>query len=308
MESKTNACKVIAVTHQILFGNIENKDDLKTYGLDEHSFTLAKGLFPKQLLNVIPEKENYFDDLSVPGSHARIYIDPSGNVPLGKENHVQKTALFFEKLGFNVADIKSEIDKNENGDGEYKTVGFDISSAWEHWNISYLNPSDVDTKDLANYTLGTVVRYLRNYPEDFTEKDFEVVIDLLNTLGEKKIAQILDLTLKSEQVKKESSNLLNVYQIQLDYLNKYFKGNSCSDDYYEYEWYFEVPMNPTMESIFKPDSLVIQYTDKSSGALSGTTLDTDRLFEMDIKDFNAFVNECIHYDPVMEFTEETIEK
>lgn len=303
MESKTNACKAIAVTNQILFGNIENKDDLKTYGLDEKSFALAKGLFPKQLLNVIPEKENYFDDLSVPGSHVRIYFDPSS-----KDDYVQKTALFFEKLGFNVADIKSETDKNEYGDGEYKTVGFDISSSWEHWNISYLNPSDVDTKDLANYTLGTVVRYLRNYPEDFTEKDFEVVIDLLNTLGEKKIAQILDLTLKSEQVKKESSNLLNVYQIQLDYLNKYYKGDSYSDDYYEYEWYFEVPMNPTMESIFKPDSLVIQYTDKSSGALSGTTLDTDRLFEMDIKDFNAFVNECIHYDPVMEFTEETIEK
>lgn len=294
----------IATANQILFDNIETVNDLKTYGLDdEKAFNLAKGLFPKRVLNEVPEKENYFDDLSVPGNHARIYFDPSS-----KDDYVQKTAKFFEKLGFNVADIKSEINKNKYGDGEYKTIGFDISTAWKHWNMIYFNYSDVDTKDLAKYTLGTVVKFLREYPEDYTKKDFEVVIDLLNTLGEKKIAQILDLTLKSEQVKKESSDLLNVYQIQLDYLNKYYKGDSYSDDYYEYEWYFEVPMNPTIESIFKPDSLVIQYADKSSGALSGTTLDTDRLFEMDIKDFNAFVNECIHYDPVMEFTEETIEK
>ena len=304
MKSNAMAFGAIATANQILFDNIETVNDLKTYGLDdEKAFNLAKGLFPKRVLNEVPEKENYFDDLSVPGNHARIYFDPSS-----KDDYVQKTAKFFEKLGFNVADIKSEINKNKYGDGEYKTIGFDISTAWKHWNMIYFNYSDVDTKDLAKYTLGTVVKFLREYPEDYTKKDFEVVIDLLNTLGEKKIAQILDLTLKSEQVKKESSDLLNVYQIQLDYLNKYYKGDSYSDDYYEYEWYFEVPMNPTIESIFKPDSLVIQYADKSSGALSGTTLDTDRLFEMDIKDFNAFVNECIHYDPVMEFTEETIEK
>lgn len=304
MKSNTMAFGAIATANQILFDNIETVNDLKTYGLDdEKAFNLAKGLFPKRVLNEVPEKENYFDDLSVPGNHARIYFDPSS-----KDDYVQKTAKFFETLGFNVADIKSEIDKNKNGDGEYKTIGFDISTAWKHWNMIYFNYSDVDSKDLARYTLGTVVKLLREYPENYTKKDFEAVIDLLKILGEKKTAQILDLTFKAEQVKQESSYTLNVYQIQVDYLDKYFKGDSCSDDYYEYEWYFDVPVNPTLESKFKPDSLVIQYTDKSSGAISGTSLDTDRLFEMDIKDFNAFVNECIHYDPVMEFNEETIEK
>lgn len=286
MKGKTDAIKIIATAKEILFQNIQTESDLKKYGLDKESYEIAKYVMDSGSIDA---------DMGKPGEHRSLYFDPSDTI---YKERLDKVAKFFETLGFNVTQICSEVDKDERGDGEMKQVGYQISSAYSHWDNSFFLYSDNVSSDLVGRTLRENYLDITRYPDDFTAEDKKAVKELLEQFGENAAAKRIECEYQLEL--NQNPDFINVYQIKKDYLDGYYKGDSYSDEHFDYEWYFEHPINPTLESLFEPDILVLSYTDKETGAMGGLSLSYEELDKMSQHDFESYVNECIFHDAVLQ--------
>lgn len=299
MKGQTEAIHRIANACQILFGEIENDADLKRFGLDERSYKVAQAFFPKNLwsfdndkpfADCTDEKYKNADDFGVPGSSCTLYFSPDDKV---YQDCLEKVKNFFDKLGFNITEVKTEDEK-----GESHTSGYRFSSEYKHWENCYFLPSDNVSTDIVNRTLKENVLDLTRYPEDFVKEDFVAVEHCLRTFGENHSADLvknIGLAKEYEHYPTEDK-FINVYQLKADILEGYYKGDSFQKDGWEYEWFVEHPTNAFIDTPFQEDKLVISYTDTNKGISSGTTLGVNELMTMDAFDFEHFVNECIFYD------------
>lgn len=268
MKNLIESTLAIHTAKKILSEYIITEKDLKDFGLDLESFNLAKSLIT-------------FEDISEPEKEIRLCS--AGDC----RETVQKVVNFFETIGFN---IKPEITEGEINH-------YVLSTKYKHWDLSFFKQSEVN-KELAGSKLSNAILLLKNYAGDYSESDFNKYIELLSFYGETKEIKALKSAYAVSHTFKDWKGL-NAAKIQSEYFDGYYKGDSAEDYFYSYEWYFE-KNDSSYKDLFQPGCLVISYTEKLTGATSGTKIEIPKFMKMNNRDFENFVNECIFYDASLE--------
>lgn len=143
-----------------------------------------------------------------------------------------------------------------------------------------------ESADAKNADLETLLRNLNRYPKDFTDGDFLSVIEFLSEHGEYKEAAKVKASMLADRY---NGSFINIAQIQKDFYENYFNGDSFSDNHFNYEWCFDT----------RDDVFVITYTNKETGNSGANGLPRKEFLSLSQADFEKFVNESIFYDQAL---------